>query len=56
MVCTRVCESDGSFLNTFTYSIITNIDDEHLEFYGSIESLKNNFVKFAEKLPHLEKH
>ncbi len=45
-------ESDGSFLQLpFTYSIITNIDDEHLEHYGSIETLKNNFVKFAEKTP-----
>ena len=49
-------ESDGSFLELpFTYSIITNIDNEHLEFYGSIENLKNNFVKFAEKTPSFGK-
>ena len=45
-------ESDGSFLQLpFTYSIITNIDDEHLEYYGSINQLKKSFIKFAEKTP-----
>ena len=45
-------ESDGSFLQLpFTYSIITNIDDEHLEHYGSLENLKKSFIKFAEKTP-----
>ncbi len=45
-------ESDGSFLQLpFTYSIITNIDDEHLEHYGSINQLKKNFIKFVEKTP-----
>ena len=29
-------ESDGSFLNIpFSYSIVTNIDDEHLDYYKS---------------------
>ena len=45
-------ESDGSFLHLpYTYSIITNIDDEHLEHYGSLENLKKNFIKFIEKTP-----
>ncbi len=49
-------ESDGSFLQLpFTYSIITNIDDEHLEHYGSIENLKKSFVSFAEKTPSFGK-
>ncbi len=49
-------ESDGSFLELpFTYSIITNIDDEHLEHYGSIENLKKSFIKFAEKTPSFGK-
>ena len=43
-------ESDGSFLQLpFTYSIITNIDYEHIEYYGSFENLKKSFVKFARK-------
>ena len=45
-------ESDGSFLKLpVTYSIITNIDREHLDFYGSFEKLKNNFLSFIEKTP-----
>ena len=49
-------ESDGSFLQLpFTYSIITNIDDEHLEYYGSIEDLKKSFIKFSEKTPSFGK-
>ena len=49
-------ESDGSFLQLpFTYSIITNIDDEHLEYYGSIENLKKSFVEFIEKTPSFGK-
>ena len=49
-------ESDGSFLQIpFTYSIITNIDHEHIEHYGSIENLKKSFIKFAEKTPSFGK-
>ena len=45
-------ESDGSFLQLpFTYSIITNIDEEHLEHYGSVNNLKKSFIEFAEKTP-----
>ncbi|MFL2893676.1 MAG: Mur ligase domain-containing protein [Candidatus Pelagibacter sp.] len=43
-------ESDGSFLNLpSTYSIITNIDNEHLDFYGSFQSLEDYFIKFIKK-------
>ena len=49
-------ESDGSFLKIpFTYSIITNIDSEHLDFYKSLENLKKNFSNFIEKTPSLGK-
>ena len=45
-------ESDGSFIKIpFTYSIITNIDKEHLDHYKSLEVLKKNFVNFIEKTP-----
>ena len=37
-------ESDGSFIHIPpTYSIITNIDREHMDFYKSIDDLKNYF-------------
>src|SRR5690606_7653357 len=45
-------ESDGSFLRlTPTIAAITNIDPEHLDFYGTHEALKDAFVEFAEKVP-----
>jgi UDP-N-acetylmuramate--alanine ligase len=44
-------ESDGSFLNyTPDYSIITNIDKEHLDYYGNFKSLLNAFAKFISLL------
>ncbi len=49
-------ESDGSFLKIpFTYSIITNIDSEHLDFYKSLKNLKKNFSKLLNKTPSLGK-
>ncbi len=41
-------ESDGSFLYLPSkYSIITNIDNDHLDHYGSFESIMQHFLKFA---------
>ena len=49
-------ESDGSFLKIpFTYSIATNLDSEHLDFYKSINNLKKCFIKFIEKIPSVGK-
>lgn len=45
-------ESDGSFLKIpYIYSIVTNVDKEHLDFYKSIENLKNKFIEFINKTP-----
>tara|TARA_B100001996_G_scaffold290062_1_gene230250 strand:- start:2018 stop:3409 length:1392 start_codon:yes stop_codon:yes gene_type:complete len=49
-------ESDGSFLKIpFTYSVVTNIDSEHLDYYKSLNVLKKNFIDFIEKTPSLGK-
>ncbi len=49
-------ESDGSFIHIPpTYSIITNIDREHMDFYKSMDELKNYFIKFIEKVPSFGK-
>ena len=49
-------ESDGSFVHIPpTYSIITNIDREHMDFYKSLDDLKNHFIKFIEKVPSFGK-
>lgn len=45
-------ESDGSFLKlTPTIGVITNIDAEHLDHYGTHENVKEAFVQFANKIP-----
>jgi len=49
-------ESDGSFVNMSpTYSIITNIDQEHMDFYKTMNNLKQLFIKFIEKTPSFGK-
>jgi UDP-N-acetylmuramate-alanine ligase len=45
-------ESDGSFLRLDgTIAVVTNIDPEHLEHYGSFENAKDAFVEFVENVP-----
>ena len=45
-------ESDGSFLKLpSTVSVVTNIDPEHLEYYGSFEALKEAFFRFLSNIP-----
>ena len=49
-------ESDGSFVHIPpTYSIITNIDREHMDFYKSTDDLKNYFIQFIDKVPSFGK-
>ena len=49
-------ESDGSFLKLpVTYSIVTNVDKEHIDFYQSFDKLKKSFLLFIEKTPSFGK-
>ena len=49
-------ESDGSFIHIPpTYSIITNIDREHMDYYKSMDKLKNYFIHFLDKVPSFGK-
>ena len=49
-------ESDGSFLKIPpTYSIVTNIDKEHLDFHKSMNNLKKQFINFIKKTPSFGK-
>lgn len=45
-------ESDGSFhyLNPII-TILTNIDNDHIDHYGSIEALSDSFITFTNKVP-----
>ncbi len=45
-------ESDGSFLKLSpVMSIVTNIEDDHIDFYGSMEELKEVFLQFINSVP-----
>ncbi|MDC1082316.1 UDP-N-acetylmuramate--L-alanine ligase [Candidatus Pelagibacter sp.] len=49
-------ESDGSFIHVPpTYSIVTNIDREHMDFYKSMNELKDLFLEFVNKVPSFGK-
>jgi len=49
-------ESDGSFIHIPpTYSIVTNIDREHMDYYKSMNDLKNLFISFINKVPSFGK-
>ena len=45
-------ESDGSFNKLpVTVAIVTNIDKEHLDYYGSFQNLKQAFERFISSVP-----
>ena len=45
-------ESDGSFLKLpINYSVVTNIDYEHLDYYKNYKNLEKSFLKFINKTP-----
>lgn len=45
-------ESDGTFVKLpATIAVVTNIDPEHMEFYGSFEKVKTAFRTFVENIP-----
>ena len=45
-------ESDGTFIRIpSTIAVITNIDAEHLEYYGSFDNLKKAYETFIHNLP-----
>ena len=49
-------ESDGSFVYIpSTYSIITNIDREHMDYYGTMDKLNKYFENFVNKVPSFGK-
>jgi UDP-N-acetylmuramate--alanine ligase len=45
-------EHDGSFLKLFpTITVVTSIDAEHLEYYGTIDEIKRAFLDFVNRVP-----
>ena len=45
-------ESDGSFLTLSpTIAVVTNIDLEHVDHYGDMDTIRSTFVDFINKIP-----
>lgn len=45
-------ESDGTFVRLpSTVGIVTNIDPEHLDYYGGFDGLRDAFVRYVENIP-----
>jgi UDP-N-acetylmuramate--alanine ligase len=45
-------ESDGTFLRLpATVSVVTNIDPDHLDYYGTFERMRDAFQRFVENVP-----
>jgi UDP-N-acetylmuramate--alanine ligase len=48
----EACEYKRSFLNlTPKILVITNIDDDHLDYYKDIEDIKSAFIELVQKIP-----
>lgn len=48
LIVNEACEFEASFLDFHrTISVILNIDDDHLDYYGSLEHIQDAFVEFA---------
>jgi len=45
-------ESDGSFLHLHpSITVVTNIDPEHMDYYGTLDKLKDAFTAFCNRVP-----
>ena len=52
LLITEADESDGSFLRLSpAIAVVTNIDREHVDHYGSMDRLKAAFLEFVNKVP-----
>ncbi len=50
-VVAEACESDGSFLKYEPFmAIVTNIEEDHFDHYGSMEELRESFTKFISNI------
>ncbi len=45
-------ESDGSFLKLSpTFAVVTTLDEEHMDHYGTLDGIKEAFLTFINKVP-----
>lgn len=48
---TEADESDGSFLKLFPkIAVVTNIESDHLDYYGTLDNIKNSFQQFVNQV------
>ena len=48
----EACEHNGAFLRLHpTISVVTNVDAEHLDFYGTLDGIKRAFIDFCNRVP-----
>ncbi|HDR06772.1 MAG TPA: UDP-N-acetylmuramate--L-alanine ligase [Candidatus Coatesbacteria bacterium] len=45
-------ESDGTFLAISpTFALVTNIDEDHLNYYSGLDEIRGSFIRFANSVP-----
>lgn len=51
-VIVEACEYDRSFLDLYPYmAVITNIEEDHLDYYRDLNEIKTAFATFVQKIP-----
>lgn len=51
-IVTEADESDGTFTKLFpTIGVVSNLDEEHMDYYTSFENLKSAFITFLKNIP-----
>jgi len=49
--CVEACEYDRSFLNLSPFgAIVTNVEGDHLDYYGTIDALQGAFARFVDRI------
>ncbi len=51
LFCAEACEYDRSFLQLAPYgAIVTNVEEDHLDYYGNFGAIKQAFARFADRV------
>jgi len=51
LFCVEACEYDRSFLQLAPFgAIVTNVEEDHLDYYGSFGAIKEAFARFADRV------
>jgi UDP-N-acetylmuramate--alanine ligase len=51
LFCVEACEYDRSFLQLAPFgAIVTNVDEDHLDYYGTFGAIKEAFARFADRV------